>query len=148
MRNLADYIEAFILGKLEREREEIVVLKRNEVAEAMECAPSQVTYVLGTRFTVERGFQVESRRGAGGFVRIARVPIETLLCEDVARNLDAETSPQELTVMLRRLQRQDLLTAREVELIRSFFTLLYPEVEEQTRVRLMRSLLLRLANLS
>ncbi len=148
MRNLADYIEAFILGKLEREREEIVVLKRNEVAEAMECAPSQVTYVLGTRFTVERGFQVESRRGAGGFVRIARVPIKTLFYEDVARNLDAETSPQELTVMLRRLQRQELLTAREVELIRSFFTLLYPEVEEQTRVRLMRSLLLRLANLN
>lgn len=147
MRNLADYIEAFILGKLAVEREENVILKRNEVAEAMECAPSQVTYVLSTRFTEARGFQVESRRGAGGFVRITRVPIEKLVCEEAAQQVDERTTQRELAHMLRQLQTQRLLSGRETKLVAAFFDLLFAETEPQLRARMIRSLLLTMAEL-
>ena len=70
---LADRIEQFILEKLLEEQENGVVLRRNELADELNCAPSQISYVLSTRFTPERGFMVESRRGSGGFVRIVRV---------------------------------------------------------------------------
>lgn len=145
--NLADYIEAFILGKLEVEHEDIVVLKRNEVAEAMECAPSQVTYVLSTRFTVARGFQVESRRGAGGFVRIARMPAKASLCEDVIGNINPATTLQDFERMLIVLQRRNALTRREAGLINNVFRLLQGELEPRRRALLMQSLLLSLTEL-
>ena len=76
MKNLADSIENFILAELLKEQEPSVMVQRNELAEKLECAPSQISYVLSTRFTPKRGFVVESRRGSGGFVRIIRVTNE------------------------------------------------------------------------
>lgn len=74
MKNLADAIESFIISELlRREHEEALLVQRNELAERLSCAPSQISYVLSTRFTPERGFVVESRRGSGGFVRIMRM---------------------------------------------------------------------------
>ena len=73
MRNLADAIESFIIGELLRDQEDALLVQRNELAERLRCAPSQISYVLSTRFTPERGFLVESRRGSGGFVRIVRM---------------------------------------------------------------------------
>lgn len=73
MKNLADAIENFIIRQLLEDREDAVLVQRNELADKLSCAPSQISYVLSTRFTPERGFMVESRRGSGGFVRIVRV---------------------------------------------------------------------------
>ena len=69
---LADKIEQFILTKLLEEQEGIT-LRRNELAETLECAPSQISYVLSTRFSNDRGFIVQSRRGLGGSITITRV---------------------------------------------------------------------------
>ena len=66
MRNLADAIENFIIRQLLEDREDAVLVQRNELADKLSCAPSQISYVLSTRFTPERGFMVESRRGSGG----------------------------------------------------------------------------------
>ena len=63
MRNLADAIENFIIRQLLEDREDAVLVQRNELADKLSCAPSQISYVLSTRFTPERGFMVESRRG-------------------------------------------------------------------------------------
>lgn len=86
MRNLADSIENFIISELLREREEALMVQRNELAERMSCAPSQISYVLSTRFTPDRGYMVESRRGSGGFVRIMRMnpqaPVERVTTAD------------------------------------------------------------------
>ena len=86
MRNLADSIENFILEELMEEA--VATVQRNELAQELNCAPSQISYVLSTRFTPERGFIVESRRGSGGFVRIVRsepTPVPT--CQEYLRML-------------------------------------------------------------
>ena len=77
MRNLADVIENFIIGELFAENDKFVLLQRNELAERLECAPSQISYAVSTRFTPERGFIVESKRGAGGFIRIVKIQTVT-----------------------------------------------------------------------
>lgn len=51
-------------------------IRRNELAETLGCVPSQINYVLTSRFTPEHGYIVESRRGGGGYVRITRVRID------------------------------------------------------------------------
>lgn len=71
---LADKIEQFILQKISDNPEENV-LRRNELADELDCAPSQISYVLSTRFSNERGFIVESRRGLGGYIRITKIPV-------------------------------------------------------------------------
>jgi transcriptional regulator CtsR len=71
---LADQIEAHLLRLLASDAR--VELQRTHLAHMFACAPSQINYVLDTRFTPARGFVVESRRGGGGFIRLVRVPAE------------------------------------------------------------------------
>ena len=52
-------------------------ITRNTLADSINCVPSQITYVLSTRFTNDQGFLVESRRGGGGWIRIRRVEMNT-----------------------------------------------------------------------
>ncbi|SHM71125.1 transcriptional regulator CtsR [Caldanaerovirga acetigignens] len=74
MPNLADVIENFI-KEMFQEGKNILEIQRNELASKFRCAPSQINYVLTTRFTVERGYIVESRRGGGGYIRIKKLKI-------------------------------------------------------------------------
>lgn len=72
MRLLSDSIEEFIKTLMEDETH-VIELRRNELAEHFQCAPSQINYVLATRFTPDHGYVIESRRGGGGFIRIVRL---------------------------------------------------------------------------
>lgn len=71
---LTDSIEQFILELLSAQERE-VELQRNELAAYFKCAPSQINYVLSTRFSPDHGYLIESRRGGGGYVRIVRVSL-------------------------------------------------------------------------
>ncbi len=70
---ISDNIENFICELLGAEN--TVELKRNELASYFNCVPSQINYVIQTRFTTERGYIVESRRGGGGHIKISKVQL-------------------------------------------------------------------------
>lgn len=70
---ISDLITAYILQRMDQTEGGVAELKRNELAEELGCVPSQINYVLTSRFTPERGYVVESRRGGGGYIRIYRV---------------------------------------------------------------------------
>ena len=71
---ISDKIECFITELLKEEDEnDWLELKRNELASFFNCVPSQINYVIATRFNPQHGFIVESRRGGGGYLRIKRV---------------------------------------------------------------------------
>ncbi len=70
---ISDIIEGFICEMFQTDSS--VELKRNELAEYFNCVPSQINYVISTRFTQERGYIVESRRGGGGHIKITRVQL-------------------------------------------------------------------------
>lgn len=72
---LSDTIEEFI-KELMSEYEDRVDLQRNELAQHFNCAPSQINYVLATRFTPDRGYITESRRGGGGYIRVVRMRVD------------------------------------------------------------------------
>lgn len=69
---MSDRIEAFILQLLADE-DDWIELKRNELASTFDCVPSQINYVLATRFNRSSGYVTESRRGGGGYLRIRRI---------------------------------------------------------------------------
>lgn len=72
---ISDKIESFILELL-KEDDDWLEIGRNELASVFNCVPSQINYVISTRFNKDRGYIVESRRGGGGYLRIRRIPNE------------------------------------------------------------------------
>ncbi|MBS7299363.1 MAG: CtsR family transcriptional regulator [Eubacteriales bacterium] len=72
---ISDKIEAFIC-QLVKDDNDWVELGRNELAGIFNCVPSQINYVMQTRFTPEKGYVVESRRGGGGYIKIRRVSVD------------------------------------------------------------------------
>lgn len=92
MSKISDVIETFILEQLQQA--EFVDLSRNELASFFNCAPSQINYVLSTRFTEPKGFMIESYRGGGGYIRLARINIDKsdylshLICNILNTELD------------------------------------------------------------
>lgn len=74
MARLSDLIEAF-LKQLIDDTDGAIEIQRNELANQFNCVPSQINYVIDTRFTTDRGYYIESRRGGGGHIRIQRVNV-------------------------------------------------------------------------
>lgn len=70
-KSVSDVIEEFIMGSLDDD--DFIELSRNDLAKFFSCVPSQINYVLNTRFTINRGFIVESQRGGSGYIKIVRV---------------------------------------------------------------------------
>ena len=73
MRNISDIIENYLKQVMKMSEREVVEIKRNEIADKFQCVPSQINYVINTRFTIEKGYVVESKRGGGGYIRIIKV---------------------------------------------------------------------------
>lgn len=144
MGNLADDIERFILRKLAGEKGDIIILRRNELADELACAPSQISYVLSTRFSVDRGFVVESRRGLGGFIRIARIPVQNLVYEDTDELVDVGVTLDELAERLVQYKNKGLLTNREALLLMETFAYLYRFARPMDRVDAIKELLAKL----
>ena len=70
---LSDIITQRIIEMIESSDDNVAEIRRNELAEVFGCVPSQINYVLSSRFTPEHGYIIESRRGGGGYVKITRV---------------------------------------------------------------------------
>ena len=74
---ISDAIAAYILSVMAHAEDGTAELQRNVLAEQLGCVPSQINYVLTSRFTPENGYMVESRRGGGGYIRIRRIKYQT-----------------------------------------------------------------------
>ncbi|MFR4978604.1 MAG: CtsR family transcriptional regulator [Butyricicoccus sp.] len=96
----------------------VAELQRRGLAERFSCVPSQINYVIETRFTPEHGYLVESRRGGGGYIRIVRVQDnkQRMLLE-AARAVGGQMSQNEAARMIRSFMSIGLLTPREGALL-------------------------------
>ena len=70
-KSISDIIEEFIKSSLDDD--DFIELSRNDLAKFFSCVPSQINYVLNTRFTLNRGFVVESQRGGNGYIKLVRI---------------------------------------------------------------------------
>ena len=119
MAQLSDSIEQFIKELMSEDAH--VELRRNELAQHFGCAPSQINYVLATRFSLDHGYIIESRRGGGGYVRIVRMQnrgkqdfLEALL-QRVGNAIDEETAG----AIISNLYERKLVTKNEALLMKS-----------------------------
>ena len=76
--NMTDILEQYIKKLFDEASENQIVIKRSNVAQKFDCVPSQLNYVIKTRFTPEHGFIIESKRGGGGFIRITKITLHNI----------------------------------------------------------------------
>lgn len=119
MQSLSDLIQQYINNLLAQNSHGIAEFTRKELAEKFQCAPSQINYVLETRFSGDHGFIIESRRGGGGFIRIIRLEksSELDLQKLFALELTKPISARRAEVILERLVESGLISRRELVLI-------------------------------
>lgn len=157
MSNIADLIEAYILRQLAAKEDGKVELRRTDIADAISCAPSQISYVLSTRFTQDKGFVVESRRGLGGFIRIVQhragplgMPAQGLVYRDMLGAIDEDTDQKTMQSMVNYLHEHQLASTREAALLMQVVNEVFQSqtMSGPERVRLLKVLLLTLENFS
>ena len=73
---ISDLIASFLQESLETSENGVLEVQRSDLAQRFNCVPSQINYVMSTRFSPERGYIVESRRGGNGYIRITRVQVD------------------------------------------------------------------------
>lgn len=146
MRNISDIIEQYLKEILAASDNGMVEIKRSELADEFQCVPSQINYVISTRFTIEKGYLVESKRGGGGFIRIRRVRLHSRkeYFADLLMHI-GETVPQ-ITAehVISRLADDQLLTHREAILMKHIIsreTLQLPiPLRDELRARMLRTM--------
>ncbi|EAE1980343.1 TPA_asm: CtsR family transcriptional regulator, partial [Listeria monocytogenes] len=97
-----------------------VEIKRSEIADKFECVPSQINYVINTRFTMERGYIVESKRGGGGYIRIIKVKMNDklqLLEAIISMVHDKKVSQSFSEDVILRLLEEEVITKKEARLM-------------------------------
>lgn len=150
MRNISDIIEGYLKAIIEKEQTGTIEIKRNEVAEKFQCVPSQINYVIKTRFTAERGYSVESKRGGGGYIRIFRVQANTRkdLIDHVLIGLQNGVSQTMALDVVYRLVEAEVISERESRLMLAAVdrtTIRQPLPDrDDIRARIMEAMLLTL----
>ena len=139
MARLSDVIEEFIKELFDDNgSNNELQIQRNELADKFSCAPSQINYVLSTRFTNEKGYLIESRRGGGGYIVIKRVANNNF---DDIRNLIFESIGDSITyhnsvMILEHLYEMNRITEREFNIIKiSIADSTLQGVEDRNRLR-------------
>lgn len=120
MSKLSNSIENFIKQLLEETNSGIVEIQRNELAQYFDCAPSQINYVLTTRFTSDRGYYIESRRGGGGYIKIIKVNINSdKYIQNLILNIigDSITKSKAYDIIESFLE-EDIITERECNIMK------------------------------
>lgn len=116
--NLVDIIELYIKTLLDKSIDNMVLLRRNELAQHFGCAPSQINYVIQTRFNPQRGYTTESQRGGGGYIRLIRLDLDKLeKILPVLDELGEEINQRQALDFLHWLHDQDLIDAREARIM-------------------------------
>ena len=110
---ISDVIEQFIDDMFDEENEAII--QRNDLATRFNCVPSQINYVISTRFTPIQGYYVESQRGGGGYIRIVRTQVNE---EDAKKSLLNKIGDKLLEI----LNQEELITDKELKIFKSLVT--------------------------
>jgi transcriptional regulator CtsR len=146
VRSTSDRIEEYLYAKLSDSANGVIEIQRNDLAQLFACVPSQINYVIATRFTLERGYVVESKRGGGGYIRIKRLAPEHIdQLGQLVLAVGELIAQKEAEGIVWRLESDELLSSREADIMRvalsrDVLALPLPE-RDRLRARLLSAML-------
>jgi transcriptional regulator CtsR len=150
MRNISDLIEQYLKQLLQESTDGAVEIQRNDLADRFCCVPSQINYVISTRFTLEKGYVVVSKRGGGGYIRIQRAELPALqtitlyLSEVIGDQMDQNAAEG----LIYQLEEARHITKREANLLKAAMSrdtlAMKLPLRDEIRARLMKAMLISL----
>lgn len=149
-KNMSDFIEMYLKELLASVNQ--VEIRRSDIATRFDVVPSQINYVIKTRFTLQKGYLVESKRGGGGYIRIVKVAVgpDSQYIETMLHELPKTMNVKQADDILECLTREAVLTEHEECLIQTVLSKETLDVlasradQEYLRARLLKQLLNRL----
>lgn len=146
---ISDVIEQFLLDLIQEQQGEVEI-KRNELAGQFNCVPSQINYVISTRFTVENGYIVESKRGGGGSIKIRRVTMSPgNYMMHVINSVGNQINQLSVQVFIKNFYESGYISLREAELMLAALSdksLPLPQPQkDQVRAVLLKNMLTKLS---
>ena len=116
---VSDIIEEFIKEMFEEEQNDFIEIQRNELAEHFNCVPSQINYVISTRFKPSQGYYVESKRGGGGSIKIKKVATthEEYIMH-IINNIGSVLSSSEVDILISDLLSYNIIGEKEAKLLK------------------------------
>lgn len=144
---ISDLIEDFIKDMLKTEDE--LEIQRNELAEHFNCVPSQINYVISTRFKPSQGYYVESRRGGGGHITIKKVNItQSNYLMHIITSIGDTLTSKEVDIFISNFLSDNIVTKKEAKLLKvatSDNVLNVPiEIKDNLRARIFKNMLINL----
>lgn len=144
---MSDIIEEFIKELFEEENS--IEIQRNELAEQFNCVPSQINYVIATRFKPSQGYYVESRRGGGGHITIKKVNnTKSDYIMHIINNIGNEITSSEVDILISDFLTYDMIEAKEAKLIKVATSdnvlQLNKSEKDKVRARILKNMLLNL----
>lgn len=144
MASISDDIEAYIRQLLAQSEDGMIEIQRADLAGRFDCVPSQITYVLMTRFTPERGYLVEGRRGGGGGIKVLQLITEYQEIIEAIQGLESIDQNRALSI-IERLYEAEHITNRERALLsvvmrRDVLSIGLPE-RDRLRARILQAML-------
>ena len=141
---MSDIIEAYIKKILKTEEQ--IEIRRNEMADQFNCVPSQINYVINTRFTEQHGYMVESKRGGGGYIRIMKVKFlnGAHLLSEMARIIGDSISEKDAYAVIQNLFNHDIISKREGNILLSLMDKSYLQSFEVAEDLLRAQLLVKM----
>ena len=145
---MSDVIEEFIKDLFDDEQD-YVEIQRNELAEKFNCVPSQINYVISTRFRPSQGYYVESRRGGGGHIKIEKVNVtKSNYLMHVINSMENKITSQEVDIFISNFLSEDIISKKEAKLLKvatSDNVLTVPqEIKDTLRARIFKNMLVNL----
>lgn len=145
--NLSNEIAKILIDMLEENgRAEI---KRNEFAQQLGCVPSQINYVISSRFTPERGYTVESQRGGGGYIKITRINYNTKeqILMHIINSIGDSIGEQSAKAIIINLNHREMLDAEKAKIMlaalnENCYKSVPPEFRNKIRAAILKQMLL------
>lgn len=147
---ISDIITKEIIRMLNESGENVAEIQRNEFAGLMGCAPSQINYVLSSRFTPEHGYIIESRRGGGGFIRIKRVVLnKTSAFMHIVNSIGTGIDSMSTRIVIENCLEAGLISKETAKLIaaavsESVMQTVPPQFKDSLRASMLKQMLLTL----
>ncbi len=146
---MSDVIEEFIKELFEEDQSNFIEIQRNELAQQFNCVPSQINYVISTRFKPSQGYYVESRRGGGGNIRIKKINnTKSDYIMHIINNIDKTITVNEIDILLSDFLTYNIITEQQAKLLKVATSdnvlKLDIDIKDEVRARIFKNMLLNL----
>ncbi len=146
---MSDIIEDFIKELFEEDENDFIEIQRNELAQQFNCVPSQINYVISTRFKPSQGYYVESKRGGGGNIKIKKVNnTKSDYIMHIIKNIENEITANEIDIILSDFLTYNVISEKEAKLLKVATSdnvlKLDIDIKDQVRARIFKNMLLNI----